>query len=193
MASSARQTVVVAIFGTRGSGKDVLARAYVRQGYAHLKFAAPLKDAVQRLFGFTDAQVHGAPELGQTGDPRELPSAWGPSPRRVLQFVGTELFQHGLAKLLPGVGRDFWARSLVESVKLAGHDRVVVSDMRFPHELEALRAEGWTVRAVRVRRAGGLREDDDASLHASETELDAILPDAVVENDGVSPMECPTE
>jgi len=172
---------VVAIYGRRGAGKDTLAETFVREGWAHEKFSAPLKDAVAALFSLSADQIHGRPDLG-ADDPRELPSAWGPTPRRILQHVGTELFQHALAPLLPEVGRAFWARSLVQRVAASADERpVVISDMRFPHELAELRAAGWDVTAVLVRR-GSCAPD----AHGSETEMDAIVPDRIVDNCGTA-------
>lgn len=179
--------LIVAVFGTRGAGKDTFARAFVEAGFSHEKFAAPLKAGVQVMFGLSDEQVHGAPELGDA-DPRELPSVWGPSPRRILQFFGTEVFQHGLRDLLPDMSREFWARSLVHRVSALSDTRVVISDMRFPHELSVLRQQpDWDVVSVLVRRESGGSVD----AHSSETELVDIEPDHVIVNDGVTPMAVP--
>jgi hypothetical protein len=179
--------LIVAVFGARGAGKDTFARAFVEAGFAHEKFAAPLKAGVQAMFGLSDDQIHGVPELGEA-DPRELPSVWGPSPRRILQFFGTEVFQHGLADLLPDMQREFWARSLVRRVARSSDARVVISDMRFPHELAVLRQQtDWDVVSVLVRRASGGSVD----AHSSETEHLGMDADHIVVNDGVAPMSVP--
>jgi len=169
--------IIVAICGAKGHGKDCIAEQLSRAfGFTHEKVASPLKSVCVQLFGFDDEQVHGG--LRDVVDDR-----WGVSPRRVLQFVGTEMFQFQLQQLLPHVGRAFWAKSLVSRIARSGAERVVVSDMRFPHELSALReleSRDYRIVALRIERAGA--PEDDA--HPSETEFRDIRPVHVVRNDG---------
>jgi hypothetical protein len=169
---------VVAFCGRKRSGKDTAAQCLVDRGFRHEKFAAPLKTACSQLFGLGESQVHG-------DDKDRLDERWGCTPRRILQFVGTELFQHAVQELLPGVGRGFWARSLTNRIlESSGH--VVITDMRFQHELEALRAldaEVFEVVSIRVRRSRD-PEDPEDDEHASETELEQVECDEVVHNDG---------
>ena len=164
---------VVAICGRKGAGKDTAAAALVDAGFKHEKFAAPLKAACRELFGLTEAQVEGA-------DKDVYDARWKRTPREILQFVGTEVFQYRIQDLLPGVRRGFWATSLVNRI-CAGTDDVVISDMRFPHELEALRSSLADCIVVPVKVVRPALSDGDT--HPSETEMDGIDCDTIV-NDG---------
>lgn len=166
--------LVVAICGRKQHGKDCAAMSLVATGFCHEKFASPLKQACALLFSFDDDQVHGAKK--DAVDPR-----WGKTPREILQFVGTEMFQYKMQEILPDVGRGFWARSLVERIARSDADRFVISDMRFQHELDALNGiPDCRVVGIRVVRECVVCDDP----HASESELDDIRPVVEIRNDG---------
>lgn len=180
MAASHHLSLVVALCGSHGAGKDAIASVLVREaGFVDLKFARPLKDAVRDLFSLGHEHVDGA--LKDAVHP-----VWRVTPRAIMQWFGTEVMQHGLARLLPSVGRRFWADRLVSQASRTQAAAIVISDMRFAHELDALRAEfGARLFAVRVERPGGpsYGAATDA-LHESEVGSAALAVDAVVSNDG---------
>ena len=92
---------VVAICGTRGSGKDSVAAILSQEaGFVNHKLARPLKDAMRGLFSLDAAHVDG--ELKDVVHP-----AWGVTPRVLMQWFGTEVMQHELVKVVPSVGRRF--------------------------------------------------------------------------------------
>lgn len=166
---------VVAICGTRGSGKDSVAAILSQEaGFVNHKLARPLKDAMRGLFSLDAAHVDG--ELKDVVHP-----AWGVTPRVLMQWFGTEVMQHELVKVVPSVGRRFWADRLVDS--LTQEDaKAVVTDMRFQHELDALReAFGDRLVAIRVER---FRRSGDVDSHESETASATLAVDLVVQNDG---------
>ena len=110
---------------------------------------------------------------------------WGVAPRALLQFVGTELFQHELQRVLPGVGRELWVRRLWQDAEAA--TRVVISDLRFLHEYRYLKERCPELVVVRVERPGC---EWDGREHSSETEFAGIPTDAVLLNDGDLPHVC---
>lgn len=172
--------LVVAICGKKGSGKDVIAKHLeARHGFAHVKVAGPLKECVRSLFGISTEQIED-PVLKETIDPR-----YGASPRRLMQFMGTEVMRDLFARSFPVVGAEFWTHALVRQIGRTGRDRIVVSDMRFVNEFAALTREADTlVHVIRVNRA---RERTSTSVvedsHVSETEFETIPADHVVDND----------
>ena len=90
---------IIAICGAKRSGKDVLASHIVNKyGYTRLSFAEPLKHIVKLLFDFNDQQV-GLIE-GSNDEKDTLDERWGISPRKALQFVGTEILQNKIQELL---------------------------------------------------------------------------------------------
>lgn len=162
--------MIVAICGRRRTGKDTLANALVRLGgFVHVKFADPLKAGARAIFGFTEAQV-------EHDSKDHVDPAWGVTPRQALQWLGTEVMQFHIRELLPHQGRDFWARQLVRRIQSVD-GAVVVSDVRFLHEFQALKdAFGERLLVVRTTREGYVR-DQTSDSHTSELDVDAIPAD----------------
>lgn len=190
--------MILGISGLAGSGKDAAASVLVREcGFVRVAFADELKRVTQRLFGWDEERLWGPSARRNEPDP-----AWGGlTARRALQVLGTE------------VGRalhpDVWVRQVLrvhEQLKAGGcyYDHVsglrrvgawvdgpevraktdvVVPDVRFRNEAEAIRTAGGFVLRV-VRPGAGLV--GEAGEHASETELghDPAHYDARILNDG---------
>lgn len=98
----------------------------------------------------------------------------GVSPRVVMQRFGTELGR----KLNPQLWIEVLKRKRAKA-KLEGTPLVLVPDVRFPNEADAL--HGWGGIVVLVERS-----DDEScikSSHSSETEISKIQPDLIVTND----------
>ena len=175
---------VVALCGSHGAGKDAIAAVLVREGgFVDLKFARPMKDAVRDLFSLTPDHVDGA--LKDTVHP-----TWGITPRAMMQWFGTDVMQHSLGQLVPSIGRHFWSDRLVCAVRNeVGGNAVVISDMRFAHELDALRAEfGDRLVAIRVVRPDGTTATSYGTVsdarHESELASSSLPVDLVITNDG---------
>lgn len=167
---------IIAICGLKRSGKDTIADTLCQHfQYEKVKIASPLKDALKTLFQFTDAQVEG--DEKDTVDPR-----WGVEPRRLMQFIGTEVMQFNLQEILPDVGRTFWIKRLVEE-HITGNatlsKRLVIPDLRFKHEYELLakhHAVFW-----RVER---FQKEGNFETHSSEREYLDIPVEHVFLNNG---------
>jgi hypothetical protein len=96
-----------------------------------------------------------------------------PEIRRLLQKAGTE----GGRDIF---GQEIWPKTWYKSAKVLleqGYD-VCVSDLRFLNEAAFVRELGGEV--WRVYRPG----TDVGDKHKSETELDSITPDRVIQNNG---------
>lgn len=166
--------VLVGLVGRRGAGKDTIADHLVASyGFVNLKFAAPLKAALMPLFGLTHEHVE-----GRLKD--EVHPAWGVTPRAMMQFFGTDVLQgQGMQQLVPGIGRDFAVRRMFVDGQVQGD--VVISDVRFPHEVDAIRSRGGFV--LRVRR-NWTRANAATDEHVSESGVDALFSHAELDNDG---------
>jgi hypothetical protein len=165
-----------------GSGKSEVAKVLVNEfGAKLIKFAGPLKDMTRVLLlhmGVTPSDVERCLE----GDLKELPvPGWkrqeaignGPpeiTPRRIMQTLGTEW--RNLIDL------NLWTRIAQENIseQLAKGHHVVVDDMRFPHELDVIRALGG--KFVRVLRPTARV----TSKHGSEGLLDNRVSDHTIYN-----------
>ena len=144
---------LVGVSGRAGHGKDTVAAALVSRGFVRRAFADPLKAAAREIFGLTHEQLYGA-------DKEKTDPLWGMSPRVILQRMGTEAMRGEF-------GADLWIRAFVawRAARPEG-TRVVVPDVRFPNEADAIRRLGGEV--WRVARPGV----DAVAPHVSETALD---------------------
>jgi hypothetical protein len=175
---------IVAICGAKRAGKDSIARVLQEAyGYEHLQISRRLKDACQVLFGFTADQLES--DAKETADPR-----WGVSPRRVMQFLGTEVFQYGIHEPsgLPELNahvtpREFWIKATLDFVDRNGTGRkYVITDLRFLHEERLLKERGAFI--VKVVRHTHATHNASADMHVSEREYLAIKEHALIINDG---------
>ena len=184
---------IIAICGAKRSGKDVLAKYLVAtRGFKKLSFAEPLKKAVKELFNFNDIQV-GIDEENAVGNEKDIiDERWGISPRKALQFFGTEIMQHAIDELVPNTNRGFLADILLSRISGNSCDSYVISDMRFLHEYNKLKSSAkarkvHSLIVVKISRpsiniaegAGGSRD-----THISENEYIDIPYDVEIINDG---------
>lgn len=164
---------IIAFTGAKGVGKDTAAQLLIdRYGYTKASFAEPLKQVCKLAFGLTDEEmtdrVLKEKKLGRW--PHE-------SPRRLLQTVGTDMFR----KHFPGV----WIKALERTAAelLTGGGKVVITDLRFPDEADAIMLLHGTI--VKIRRPGF----EPSAEHASESYFEEILEDLVITNDFDTPAE----
>jgi hypothetical protein len=157
--------MLIGLCGGKGHGKGTACKFLVdRHNFIEINFADPLKKVCATAFGiplraFIDPELKEQP-LDAAGYPNE-------TPRTLMQAVGTDLFR---AKW-PGVWVDTWKRTV------SLYPRVVVSDVRFPSELAALR----DLQGVLVRVNNPRVSQTDA--HASESHYNGFDPDADIVND----------
>ncbi len=189
--------IVLMLSGAAGSGKTTVATHLTsgKGNWVELSFAAPLKliaqDILTALF----------PATGVTRDMfhdtvlKETPIPGVPmTPRAFMQFLGTDVMRARL-------GRGIWANSVVADVLThlkTGTHNVVISDLRFPDELDAVRTAlahvpGVTLVVLRIERdataAGGVapRLSAGAEHHQSELAMAATPVDHVVHNNADVP------
>lgn len=104
--------------------------------------------------------------------------------RSLLQRVGTDVIRRQ--------DENFWVRFVVSILSFFPHewDYVLIPDCRFRNEVFHLRLTGYDLpdvhgihlRVVRPDFDNGLTEEQKA--HPSETDLDGVLPDVLIANDG---------
>lgn len=174
---------IIGICGKRRSGKDVVASHLVsKYSFVNCKIAEKLKKMCQLLFNFTDE------DLELTKD--EINSQWQISPRQAMQFVGTEVMQFEIQNLLPGIKRNFWIKTMLDS-NFGSHERIVISDLRFLHEVEAIKqciADNNSNTKLTIIRLNRCRTHVHAASHTddhvSEQECDLIEADHIIDNAG---------
>ena len=166
--------MILGITGHARHGKDAVAAVLVqRLGYTRIALADPLKAAARAMFGWTLMHTDGA--LKEAIDPR-----WGISPRHVMQLLGTEFGQYELGRhddFAAVTGRCLWVRRALLAAERVDGD-VVIPDVRFHHEADAVRAAGGSILRV-IRASVPVCRD-----HTSESEMDEIIADDEIHNDG---------
>ena len=165
--------MILGITGHARHGKDTTADFLCELcGFRKVALADRMKKVCAIIFGWDDRYLYG--DLKDVVDPR-----WGISPRHALQTLGTQWGQFELGKhddFSRVTGRLLWTRSTLD--KIADDERVVVSDVRFPHEAEAIRERGGKI--IMIRRPGW---PVDMS-HESELAIEEIRADYVIRNGG---------
>jgi hypothetical protein len=176
--------MLIAFAGKAGSGKDAAGEVLVRNyRFTKVALADPMKRICQDVYGFSNEQLWGPSECRNAPDAR-----WdGLTPRKALQLLGTEWARQ--------CHPDTWVRYLIDTYDQLRDDvsyytpqegvfytcemrqieyctgDVVVTDVRFPNEVQAITQAGGHV--FRVDRPSTTLTID-AAQHASETSLAGI-------------------
>lgn len=179
--------LIVGFSGKKRVGKDTAADIAAEEyGFERDAFAAPIKTIAQEVFQLDDHQVYG-------GAKEEEDPFWGMSPREIMQRTGTEFARGTFHK-------EVWVDSFRRRMEETDAQRIVVTDVRFPNEVEAIQELGGYV--VRIRRPE--KEPDlnpvvstiaqwfplvtdwlPSKYHQSETALDGYVGfDRTIFNDG---------
>jgi hypothetical protein len=161
--------MIIGICGFIGSGKDTVADYLVNfHEFRRESFANTLKDAVSSVFGWDRTMLEGrtkeAREWREQVDPWWAERLAMPTltPRWVLQYWGTEVCRKSFHD-------DIWIASLENKLRNSKDD-VVISDCRFPNEIQSIKNAGGMI--IWVKR-GKLPDWYDTALGAN----DGILPD----------------
>ncbi len=158
--------MIIGVLGKKRSGKDTTGDYLVAsKNFVKYSFANPIKRGAMELFGFTEDQV-----FGDAKD--EIDPTWGITPRLVLQMMGTEVFQYDMPKYIPELqvfGRSFWVKRFEQWYNQNKDLDVVICDVRFQHEVDAILKMGGTILSV---QRPNLSTGDE---HASEKEMDSIV------------------
>lgn len=139
--------MIIGLCGGIGSGKSTAGKYLaVRYGAVEHAFADPIYAAVSAITGMSVAEL-------QDRSQKERHLSWLPaSPRRLLQTLGTEW---GRDLIHP----EIWVLSTLRRIEFSDAPLVVITDVRFPNEAEAIRERGGFVWRV-IRPAGHSPSDD---------------------------------
>jgi hypothetical protein len=147
----------IGVVGFQGAGKDTVGDFLVdKLNFERDSFAKPLKDAVAAIFGWPRDMLEGLTKESRLW--REQPDVWWEehlnwnthpgkeiserfTPRVALQLIGTEVMRMSFHD-------DIWTLSLANRLK--NKQQVVVTDCRFPNELNIIKQHnGVNIRVVR--------------------------------------------
>lgn len=194
--------MIIGLVGFIGSGKDTAADYLVNfYGFRRDSFANSLKDAVSFIFGWDRTLLEGKTKESRAW--REQVDMWWAerlsiphlTPRWILQYWGTEVLRNHFHD-------DIWIASLENRLRKTT-DNIVISDVRFPNEIQSIHNSGGIV--VRIKR--GLDPDwyqdavnvnkgptnlswaisksrlEELKIHTSETSWIGLNIDHTLEND----------
>ncbi len=195
--------MILGITGRIGSGKDTIADYLItRHRFKRMSYAEPLKDAISAIFGWDRELLEGMTKHSREW--REQVDPWWAerlgithlTPRWVLQHWGTEVCRRAFHN-------DIWVASIQNKLRSIKDD-VVLSDCRFPNEVDAIKKSGgmtirvergecpvWYKDALTVNKGlntPGYKEAqyrlENANIHASEYSSVGLLYDHIIANDG---------
>jgi hypothetical protein len=163
--------MLIAITGKAGAGKDTIGDYLVRKyGVKKIALADPIKRLVKDVFVLDDHTVYDREE-------REKPLVqWnGWSVRKLLQFIGTELFRQQ-------IDDQIWVKSLWLRISGDKQNNYCVTDLRFPNELSFFRENAKDdFVCIKVVRPGC---DGNVGLSGHASESYDLKGDYEIINDG---------
>ena len=165
---------IIGLLGTKHSGKDTAGNYLIsKHQFVRYAFGDPVKDICQILFSLSDLQLTD-PSMKEIVDER-----WGLRPREMFQRIGTEFGQLGILQLFPELKnkikyRGLWSRLFEEWLKQQENANIVITDVRFKHEVECIKKYGGTI--IKINR-----DTSNNDTHLSETELN-LLPDDMIDH-----------
>jgi len=173
---------IIALCGYKGSGKDTVAEYLVdKYKYNHYKISEKLKEVIKLLFNLDDN------DLEKNKD--KINDKWGIEPRKIMQFIGTDMFQYKLQEIFPNIEKNFWIKSLFTDElinKIKNEDyRIVISDLRFLHEYNLISNIGVSYIILKVNNSS-LKKNDK---HISENEFNNIpINDIILNNSSIQQL-----
>jgi hypothetical protein len=166
--------MLIGLCGPAGAGKNTVAELLTGSdggSLVQMAFADSLYECVSTITGLTV-------ETLKDRDVKETVIPWlGKSPRQMLQTLGTEW---GRGTIHP----EIWIRITMERAKpeLAGGRGVVITDVRFDNEAQAVIDAGGEV--WRVTRPGWRCLADEAAAHQSEAGVSDHMIARTIDNSG---------
>lgn len=189
---------IIGVVGFIGSGKDTVAD-YLQNfhGFRRESFASTLKDAVSNIFGWDRTLLEG--RTAEAREWREQVDTWWATrlniphltPRWALQYWGTEVGRNSFHT-------DIWIASLENKLRKST-DNIVISDCRFPNEIQSIKNAGGTIVWVQrgplptwydtaiLANSGNVEAQQTLkklNVHLSESSWININMNTVIENNG---------
>lgn len=161
--------MIIGVCGFIGSGKDTVADYLVNfHEFRRESYANTLKDAVSAVFGWDRTLLEGRTK--EAREWREQVDTWWAdrlsmptlTPRWILQYWGTEVCRKSFHD-------DIWVASLENKLRQS-KDNIVISDCRFPNEVNTIRNSGGKI--VWVQR-GDMPVWFDDAVNAARGNLSA--------------------
>lgn len=144
--------MIIGLVGSIGCGKGTAAEFLCKEyGFRQDSFAASLKDTCSAIFGWDRHLLEGDTVESRTW--RDKVDEWWSvelginnfTPRYALQTMGTDVIRGGF-------NQNIWFLSLKNRLRIDPATSVVISDVRFPNEIDFVRNNNGII--VRIVRGG---------------------------------------
>jgi len=169
-----QKQLILGIIGCKQSEKDAVSN-YLQSDYnfTKLAFATSLKNICKEIFDLTDDQLNGK-------NKDIVDSYWNIEPRKILQYVGTELFREKLGELIPQIGKNIWIKKIQKTIESCPSICFVITDVRFQNEIDMIHAiNGKIIYVIKP-----LYDNTILSQHILESGIDNLKNiDFIVYND----------
>ena len=172
--------MIIGLTGYKGHGKNFYAPFFVENGYTPYAMANPIREVGKVVFGWTDEQMDGEGK-------EKVDLFWGISFREFATTFGTEYAQKMLSKKFclfkSQTGRRIWVKWFIRWYEKSPIKDIVITDIRFLHEVEAIyKLGGVVIRIVRPNRKPKRWWQFWVRVHDSEKHVMKLPVDYEIEN-----------
>lgn len=185
--------VILGICGFQGAGKDTFANYLVsNHNFIKFSFAGATKDVLNVVFGWDRALLEG--DTVESRKFRETEDIWWSeklgipnlTSRKTLQLIGTDLFRKHFN---PEIWSSVVEKKILTQLKNNPDSNIVVSDCRFPNEIQMLRNLGSHIISIQrnipdwfMQYKFGINCEEALKLHESEISWIREKFDHVIDN-----------
>ena len=154
--------MIIALCGKKGSGKTLAANFIQQQDktFKHLAFADTIKDIVIMMYPTWDRSRLDSENILDRIWKESIDGRYNTSPRKAMQDIG---------KMFKKNDKTVWCR-LLKSKITDMNENIVISDVRFPDEVEYIHNEFPDAKIIKLTRGRNSGDDNDIS----ETSVDLI-------------------
>jgi hypothetical protein len=166
--------LLIGFLGKKRSGKDTSGEYLIEKyNFVNYAFADPVKEICRILFDFSDEQLFGNKKEG-------VDFRWYLTPREAFQKIGTEFAQNDIYNYFPRLKERLkdeviWVKLFRLWYEKNADKDVVITDVRFPHEIEAIKSLGGKI--VKINRNCLVND-----THISENYIDSIKDEDIFYN-----------
>jgi hypothetical protein len=174
-----KPALVIGLNGVANVGKDTIG-AYLQTSwlFRQVSFAGPLKNAASELFGVPIESFHDRIKKEQVVE------RWGASPRRLCQWLGTDVMRTQFDK-------EFFLKRTDYAINSARQDfveevpRIVITDVRFDNEAEYI-INNWNgvIWHIDAGERVGSTLSTESAAHESEKGISPHLISHEIDNSG---------
>ena len=162
--------MIIGFLGRKRCGKDTAANVLINHmGFIRYAFGDPVKEVCRAMFCFNNEQLYGSKK-------EQVDPEWNITPRKAFQVIGTDFAQYSIYKEMPELEekvplRSFWVNRFNKwfdnQIKENNDIKVVISDVRFQHEVDAIKKLNGVIVQISSNR-------EVYDTHLSENELETI-------------------